>query len=35
MSDQSNFPNNTHIESFLDYYPALSTPHYVVLLTGK
>ena len=35
MSDQSNFPNNTHIESFLDYYTALTAPHYAVLLTGK
>lgn len=35
MSDQSNFPNNKHIESFLDYYTALAAPHYAVLLTGK
>ena len=35
MSNQSNFPNNTHIESFLDYYTALTAPHYAVLLTGK
>ena len=35
MSDQSNFPNNTHIESFLDYDTALTAPHYAVLLTGK
>lgn len=35
MSDQSNFSNNTHIESFLDYYTALTAPHYAVLLTGK
>lgn len=35
MSDQSNFPNNMHIENFLDYYTALTAPHYAVLLTGK
>lgn len=35
MSDQNNFSNNTHIESFLDYYTALTAPHYAVLLTGK
>ncbi|HJE12924.1 MAG TPA: KAP family NTPase [Akkermansia muciniphila] len=35
MSNRSNFPNNTHIESFLDYYTALTAPHYAVLLTGK
>lgn len=35
MSNQSNFPNNTHIESFLDYYTALTAPHYAVLLIGK
>lgn len=35
MSNQSNFPNNTHIENFLDYYTALTAPHYAVLLKGK
>lgn len=35
MSDQSNFPNNMHITSFLDYYTALTAPNYAVLLTGK
>jgi hypothetical protein len=35
MSDQNNFPNNTHIENFLDYYTALTAPHYAVLLKGK
>ena len=24
-----------HIENFLDYYTALTAPHYAVLLTGK